>query len=115
VTIEGIINGETESVGHYEGDTLVIDTIGLNGKSFLDGYRTPHTQKLHVVERWRLVEDGKQLEVKVRVEDPDTFYAPWSGTMLYNRVDEPMEEIVCAENNQVLFDYGVPIADKPDF
>ena len=104
-----------KSVGHYEGDTLVIDTIGLNGKSFLDGYRTPHTRKLHVIERWKLVEDGKRLEVTVWVDDPDTFYAPWSGTMLYNRMDEPMEEIVCAENNLNLFDYDMPVAQRPDF
>jgi hypothetical protein len=42
-----------ESVGHYEGDTLVIDTIGLYDKTVVDVYRTPHTEKLHVVERWR--------------------------------------------------------------
>ena len=42
-----------ESVGHYEGDTLVIDTIGMNNKTFVDNYRTPHTEKLHVVERWQ--------------------------------------------------------------
>jgi hypothetical protein len=47
-----------ESVGHYEGDTLVVDTIGLNDKTFLDNYRTPHTDKLHVTERWRLIEVG---------------------------------------------------------
>ena len=41
-----------ESVGHYEDDTLVVDTIGLNGKNFLDLYRTPHSEKLHVVERF---------------------------------------------------------------
>ena len=40
-----------ESVGHYEGDTLVVDTIGLNDKTFIDNYRTPHTEKLHVGER----------------------------------------------------------------
>ena len=50
-----------ESVGHYEDDTLVVDTIGLNDKTFLDNYRTPHTDKLHVTERWRLIEDGKKL------------------------------------------------------
>ena len=44
-----------ESVGHYEGDTLVVDTIGLSSKTFVDPYRTPHTEKLHVVERWRMV------------------------------------------------------------
>src|SRR5438876_80733 len=52
-----------ESVGHYEGDTLVVDTIGMNDKTFVDNYRTPHTTKLHVVERWRVVEEGKTLEV----------------------------------------------------
>src|SRR5215470_8050845 len=52
-----------ESVGHYEGDTLVVDTVGLNDKTFIDNYRTPHTAKLHVVERYRLVEDGRTLEV----------------------------------------------------
>src|SRR5215467_10291411 len=45
-----------ESIGHYEnGDTLVVDTIGLNTKTFVDNYRTPHTDKLHVVERFKLV------------------------------------------------------------
>ena len=43
-----------ESVGHYEGDTLVIDTIGLSSKTYVDNYRTPHTEKLHVVESWKL-------------------------------------------------------------
>src|SRR6195256_6980600 len=43
-----------ESVGHYEGDTLVVDTIGLNDRTFVDNYRTPHTTQLHVVERFKL-------------------------------------------------------------
>ncbi len=68
-----------ESVGHYEGDTLVVDTIGLNDKTFIDNYRTPHTAKLHVVERYKLIDDGKTLQVTFRVEDPETFYQPWSA------------------------------------
>src|SRR5215471_13974585 len=68
-----------ESVGHYEGDTLVVDTIGLSNKTFVDGYRTPHTEKLHVVERWRVTDGGKALEVNVKVDDPGTYYEPWSG------------------------------------
>jgi hypothetical protein len=48
-----------ESVGHYEGDTLVVDTIALNDKTFVDNYRTPHTDKLHVMERWKLTDGGK--------------------------------------------------------
>src|SRR5580704_13713664 len=51
-----------ESVGHYEGDTLVVDTVGFNDKSFIDKFRTPHTEKLHVVERMRLADEGKVLE-----------------------------------------------------
>jgi hypothetical protein len=104
-----------ESVGHYEGDTLVVDTIGLNDKTFVDNYRTPHTEKLHVTERWKLTDGGKVLEATVRVEDPDTFNAPWSGIQRYDRVERPMIEEVCAENNLHLFNYGVPVAEKPDF
>ena len=63
-----------ESVGHYDGDTLVIDTIGLNDKTFVDNYRTPHTEKLHVVERWQLIDDGKTLEVKFTLKDVDTYF-----------------------------------------
>src|SRR4051812_35886948 len=65
-----------ESVGHYEGDTLVVDTIGQNSKTFLDIYRTPHTEKVHVVERWRTIDGGKGLELRFTVDDPDTFYKP---------------------------------------
>jgi hypothetical protein len=104
-----------ESVGHYEGDTLVIDTVAQNDKTFVDPYRTPHTEKLHVGERWRLVDDGKMIEVTFTVEDQDAFYQPWSGKRRYRRVEERMVEDVCAENNQHLFDYHIPIADKPDF
>jgi len=104
-----------ESVGHYEGDTLVVDTIGLNDKTFVDNYRTPHGEKLHVIERWKLIDDGNMLEVSIRVDDPDTYYEPWSGIQRFRRVQQQMREEVCAENNQHLFDYGIPVANKPDF
>ena len=104
-----------ESVGHYEGDTLVVDTIGLNDKTFVDVYRTPHTEKLHVVERWRLIEGGKMLQAIFTVEDPDAFYEPWSGMRRYRRVTQEPYEKICAENNTNLFDYHIPVAEKPDF
>jgi len=104
-----------ESVGHYEGDTLVIDTIGLNAKTFVDAYRTPHTEKLHVVERWRMVDDRRAMEVTFTVEDPDTYYEPWTGMRRYRRVTQRFMEDICAENNQHLFDYKIPVADNPDF
>jgi len=104
-----------ESVGHYEGDTLVIDTVGLNEKTVVDVYRTPHSEKLHVVERWRMVDDGKGMEAIFTVEDADAFYQPWTGMRRYRRVQQQPDEIVCAENNNIVFDYHIPQAVKPDF
>jgi hypothetical protein len=106
-----------ESVGHYEGDTLVVDTIGLNDKTFLDNYRTPHTDKLHVTERWRLIEDGKKLEILMTIDDPDTFNQPWQALRRYDRVNRTLSEDICSENNFNPFgiDYGTPVAEKQDF
>jgi hypothetical protein len=103
-----------ESVGHYEGDSLVVDTIGLNDKTFVDVYRTPHSEKLHVLERWRLTEGGKMMEAEFTVEDPDAFYEPWSGKRRYRRVAQEGYEKICAEGNSNLFDYHMPVG-KPDF
>ena len=104
-----------ESIGHYDGDTLVIDTIGLSSKTFVDAYRTPHTEKLHVVERWHMVDDRKFMEVVFTVEDPDTYYEPWTGMRRYRRVAQQFREEICAENNQQLFDYSIPVAKAADF
>jgi len=106
-----------ESVGHYEGDTLVVDTIGLNTRTFLDNYRTPHTEKLHVIERYRLSDNGQALEALIRVEDPDTFNQPWSAIQRYRKVKGPMDEQVCAESitDTTLFDVNIPQAKQPDF
>ena len=119
-----------ESIGHYEGDTLVVDTIGLNTRTYIDSFLTPHTDKLHVVERFRVIDGGKTMEVKVRVEDPGAFTMPWSAAQLYRRVDAkgaatdarkmggPLEEMACAENNGDHFGQGIdpiPTATKSDF
>jgi len=109
-----------ESIGHYESDgTLVVDTVGLSAHlSYLDWYRTPHTDKEHVVERYKLTNDGNRLEVLVVVEDPDTFSEPLSMIQRWRKVKNPMLETVCAENNGDHFGknlFPVPQADKPDF
>jgi hypothetical protein len=110
-----------ESVGRYEGDTLVVDTIGFNDKTFVDSYRTPHTDKLHVVERFRLIDGGNTLEVAFTVEDPGAFYRPWSGTRNRHRAMAPSRgpaEFDCSAANDDYFNIGlepVPTADKPDF
>jgi hypothetical protein len=108
-----------ESVGHYEGDTLVVDTIGFNDRTFVDNFRTPHTTQLHVIERYRLADGGKSLDVDVRVEDPGAFTTAWNARQHYHRSTAgPMGEKVCAENNQNWFGYDVepiPQAKNPDF
>ena len=109
-----------ESIGRYEnGDTLVIDTIGLSTKnSYIDNYRTPHTAKLHVVERLKLSADGRMLEAMVTVEDPDTFNEPLHMMQRWRKVDNPLLETVCAEDNFDYFNqnlFPIPEADKPDF
>jgi hypothetical protein len=110
-----------ESIGHYEGDTLVVDTIGLSVKAVIDNYQTPHTKALHVVERYHLVNDGKTLEVNLTVEDPGAFNAPWIAVQHYTRTEGrgPLPEQNCSENNDNIFNLAgfvpPPTADKADF
>ena len=119
-----------ESIGRYEGDTLVVDTIGLNSRTFIDSYLTPHTDKLHVVERFRMIEGGKTMEVSLRVEDSGAFTTPWNAVQRYRRVDAkgaatdprgmggPLEEMACPENIGDRFNEGIdpiPTALTPDF
>jgi hypothetical protein len=106
-----------ESVGHYEGDTLVVDTIGMNDQTWIDNYRTPHSDKLHVVERFHIVNDGKTLQVDVHVEDPGAFTMPWDTVQRYDRVQQGgLVEFPCAENNFNLGDLDpMPEAKTQDF
>jgi hypothetical protein len=108
-----------ESVGHYEGDELVVDTIGLNDKTFIDSYRTPHTTQLHVIERFRMVEGGKILQASITVDDPGAFTTTWHALQRWRRREgEPMIELSCAENHTDFFhneDYPIPEAATLDF
>jgi hypothetical protein len=92
-----------DSVGHYEDDTLVVDTIGMNDKTATDRFGTPHTKALHVIERYRIVNEGKTLQDIFTVDDPGAFTTTWSGVLNYKRARVPkVEEEVCAENNRGL-------------
>jgi hypothetical protein len=100
-----------ESVGRYEnGDTLVIDTVGLDDKGPIDRYRTPHTKQLHVVERHTLRADRKWLRVTLDVEDPGAFTTPWKGMVEFETSVErgtgmpvEWEEYSCNENSEEYF------------
>jgi hypothetical protein len=108
-----------ESVGHYEGDELVVDTIGFNDRTFVDNYRTPHTDKMHVIERFKLLDGGNILEDRLTIEDPGAFNMVWSAVQRWRRTSRgPLEEISCAENNESFYNYDVrpvPQATKSDF
>ena len=118
-----------ESVGHFEGDTLVVDTIGLNDRTYTDRFFTPHSDKIHVVERYKVAPDRKTMQVLLTVDDPETFTMPWSGQATYRVDATPYEEIVCAENNRGFaselitethriagpYPFTPPTAAKPDF
>jgi hypothetical protein len=97
----------------------VVDTVGLSTKnSFIDNYRTPHTEKLHVVERFTLEPDGKNLTAIATVDDPDTFNGTLTMKQRWFTAEGPMRETICAENNKDYFNQGlfaVPEAEKADF
>src|SRR5438270_4658568 len=127
-----------ESVGHYEGDSLVVDTIGIDPRTAADSFQTPHSPQLHVIERFHMINNGDVLEVTVHIEDPGAFTTPWNAIQRYHRLEPgraenneafnpvsssdaagPMLEASCAENNDVHF-FGegalpLPQTVKPDF
>ena len=137
-----------DSVGHYEGDELVIDTIGVNADrkyAMIDLFGTPYTDKLHVVERFRLrdyadVKDAiernrsenwlfqgdvwtrhqneKFLQLTVTIDDPGAFTTPWTATLTFAPGSDQMSEGVCAENPNEYYndrESDFPKAKKPDF
>jgi hypothetical protein len=96
------------SIGWYEGNTLVIDTVGFNDKAWFDGRGAPHTEQLHTVERWTRINRG-HLVTEVLIDDPGAYSRPFTVTyesMLRPTTDD-LIEYVCQENNQYGFASGV--------
>src|ERR1700682_5995419 len=136
-----------DAVGHYEGDTLVIDTVGIKPDrpfAMIDLFGTPYTEKLHVVERYRLLDReavkgdleraakenwrpagpvnpnyaDKFLRVHFTIEDEGAYTTPWTATMICVRDYLNCPEIVCAENTfgfHASRGADIPHANKPDF
>jgi hypothetical protein len=136
-----------DSVGHYEGDTLVVDTVGVKTDrkyAMIDLFGTPYTDKLRIVERYRLRDyddvkdalernknenwlfqgdvwtrhrDEKFLQLHVTIEDEGVFTTPWTATLTYAPADQ-IQESICAENRNEYYNHkesDVPRAEKPDF
>jgi len=90
-----------DSVGHWEGDTLVIDVIGFNDRTWVGGTGTFHTEALHVVERYTRV-DKDQINWEATVEDPNVLTKPWVlKTTMMLREGTRLEEYICENNVDV--------------
>ena len=89
-----------DPVGRWDGDTLVVDVIGFNDKTWLTGTGTFHSDSLHVTERYTRV-DKDQINYDVTMDDPKVFIGPWTiHATLMRREGTRLREYVCAENNQ---------------
>jgi hypothetical protein len=104
------------SVGHFEGNTLVVDTFGFHDRveATVDNYGTPASDGLHIVERFYMLNDGNRLHVDFTVDDPNSFKKPWLMTNDYDAMEGVLAEYRCAENNRDWPDLA-PIAERPDF
>jgi hypothetical protein len=69
-----------DSIGRWEGDTLVVDVIGFNGKSWIDNMAGPNSTKTHVTAWIRKIDGGRKLEVKYQIDDPETYLKPLTRT-----------------------------------
>jgi len=99
------------SVGHWEGDTLVVDTIGINDKSFIDDEGEAHSNQEHLTERYRKINGGREIELTMTVDDPVTLEHPYSYKRVYEwRPDVRPAEYICEENNRNAPVNGVTVA-----
>lgn len=90
------------SVGHWEGDTLVVDRVGFHPRVWLDQDAHPHTDQLHVIERYRRPDLG-HLETEITVEDPGILARPWTMKRVSDLAPtEEIYEFICPENNRDL-------------
>ena len=123
-----------DSIGHYEGDSLIIDTVGIKQEPYtvVDRFGTPQSGAMHVIERYRLIDakeaqavldrqasvvgttgplvfdprSNKGLRLELKIEDPNVFTTPWNANVTYRRVIRGYNEGACAENNTDVFHLG---------
>jgi hypothetical protein len=90
------------SVGHFEGDTLVVETAGFNEKTFIDATGAPHTDEMRTVERIRRV-SPTQLEDIITIHDPEYYSRDWQARFVYTlRNDVRLEDYVCGDTHRDL-------------
>ena len=88
-----------DSIGHWDGDTLVVDTTGFNGKTWIDESGLPTTPSLHVVERFHRLDLG-HMEIENTIDDPKAYTKPWKFTTHPLMLKGDLMEYICQENNK---------------
>lgn len=86
-----------DSIGRWEGETLVVETVNFNDRTWLDRRAVPHSEELRLIERIRVNADGN-LQIDMRMEDPVALAEPWVATRYYRKTDWTIEELVCMDN-----------------
>ncbi len=102
-----------DSVGHWEGDTLVVDTVNFNGKTRLDTIGHPHSDQLHTIERFQRTDLG-HIAYEMLVDDPTTFTEKWRNIRAFNlRPDWEIMEYSCEENNKDFLEGHINLLSAP--
>jgi hypothetical protein len=102
-----------DSVGRWEGDTLVIDTVNFNAKTRLDTIGHPHSEQLHLIQRFTRPDLG-HINYEIIVDDPKTFTRTWNNTRTFTlRPDWEMMEYSCEENNKSLWEGRIKVPKYP--
>jgi hypothetical protein len=110
---KGIATWFGDSVGHWEGDTLVIDTVNFNGKTRLDTIGHPHSDQLHLIQRFSRPDLG-HISHEMIIDDPKTFTKPWKSARTFTlRPDWEMMEYSCEENNKSLWEGRIKVPKYP--
>lgn len=103
-----------DSIGTWNGDTLVVDTIGFNGRTRLDTNGHPHSAQMHVIEKYTRTDLG-HIAYEITIDDPVTYTKPWKNTRTFNlRTDWEIMEYSCEENNKDFFEGHIKATANPN-
>jgi hypothetical protein len=89
-----------DSIGHWAGQTLIVDTVGFNTRTWLNDAGAPHSESLHLIERIRPVLEGQYLEYKMTAEDPNTLAKPYTYARYFKKMDDEIQEDECVDSQQ---------------
>jgi hypothetical protein len=103
-----------DSIGKWDGDTLVVDTIGFNGRTRLDTIGHPHSADMHVIERFQRTDLG-HIAYEITIDDPKIYTKPWKNVRTFTlRPDWEIMEYSCEENNKDFFEGHIKSTQDPN-